>query len=151
MHYEPPFKRLLYLNRPWNCFFTCKNWILPLFFSQVKARQKAEVNRVLFSEFYPGTDFIFSTGSVQLVGLKINMSLRGSWKYRNLSKKLSSIGKAYPNLKVPQTSRMNAYSATLQILFLPNCRFSLLLLEFLNHIWWCSRLIGQWFPLWFLN
>ena len=54
----------------------------------------------LISELFPDTGFVFSTGSVQLDGLKMNMLQRGPWKYGNLSKKLSSIGKAYPDLNV---------------------------------------------------
>ena len=48
----------------------------------------------LISELFPDTGFVFSTGSVQLDGLKMNMLQRGPWKYGNLSKKLPSIGKA---------------------------------------------------------
>ena len=101
----------------------------------------------LISELFPDTGFVFSTGSVQLDGLKMNMLQRGPWKYGNLSKVI----KYWESLSRSQR-HMNAYNATTQIfLFLLNCSFSLLLLEFLNHIWWCSRLIGQCCPLCLLS
>ena len=138
------------LNCPLNYIFTCKNWILLFFFAQVETRPKAEVNCVLFNQWvfsWHRLSFFNRFCSIWWVEDK-HVAERAMEMWEPLKKVIKYWESLSKSQHPTNKSYMNAYNVTTQIfLFLANCSFLLLLLEFLNHIWWYSRLIGQWCPL----